>query len=851
VRVCPGCGEQPPGAARFCPVCGTALFATPAPQGLRKVVTVVFCDLVGSTKLAQELDLEQLRQVLARYFDAMSEVLMRHEGAIQQFIGDAVLAVFGMPTVHEDDAVRAVRAADEMRAALRELNEQLDLRWGVRLQARTGVETGEVIAGDEGVVTGDAVNVAAGLEQSAPSGEILIGEQTMELVRGAVLVQAVEPLEVKGKSRPVRAFRLLDVAGRDRGVERELRSRPLVGRERELKALRDAFDRAASTGTCQLVTVVGPAGIGKTRVTRDFVGSLGAGATAVTGACLSYGQGLTFWPLREVVAELAGTEDGDSPDEVMARVADLLPADDDQAIVAERVAGALGVVESTAYPAETFWAIRKVLEAVARERPLVVVLEDIQWAEPTFLEFIEYLPTATGELPVLIVAVTRTELFDTKPDFATRLPGATQIELQPLSEPDSRELVEQLVGDREVASQLANRLAASAEGNPLFVEELVRMLIDERRLEKDLSELSTPATIQAVLAARLDRLDSDERAIVRAAAVIGRSFGDEAALLLAGAQERADFERHLGALVRKQVFEPDGGRFAGRRTFRFKHILLHDVAYQTILKGERADLHERYADWLERETGERATEYEEILGYHLECSHRNLSELAPIDERGRELATRAARRLGSSGARALARGDIRPAVSLLERAVSLLPDDHPARGDLTLKLGIGLAESGQLSRADGLLADRIREERRGRAFVAFHDGSGRQQVVTLEDERSPITIGRRPDNDIALSWDSEVSRRHAHLLRTGKGWALVDDESRNGSFLNGERVTGEGSLSDGDVFRFGDTVVLFRAPVPDEDRKRRVFLEPEQVTYMGQGSTHAPGPAPSESGPPS
>ena len=248
------------------------------------------------------------------------------------------------------------------------------------------------------------------------------------------------------------------------------------------------------------------------------------------------------------------------------------------------------------------------------------------------------------------------------------------------------------------------------------------------------------------------------------------------------------------------------------------------------------------------ETGERATEYQEILGYHLERAYRNLFELSPTDERGPELATRAARHLGSSGARALARGDIRPAVSLLERAVSLLPDDHPARGDLTLKLGIGLAESGELSRADALLAERIRAERRGRAFVAFHDGTGRQEVVTLEDERSPITIGRRPDNDVALPWDSEVSRRHAHLVSTGRGWAVVDDESRNGSFLNGERVSGERALSDGDVFRFGDTVVLFRAPVPDEDRERRVFLEPEQVTYMGQGSTHSPGSAPGDRG---
>jgi len=824
-----------------------ALFAPPAAQGLRKVVTVVFCDLVGSTRLGEELDPETLRQVLARYFEVMSEVLMRHEGAIQQFIGDAVLAVFGMPTLHEDDAVRAVRAADEMRAALRELNGQLELRWGVRLQARTGVDTGEVIVGEalkgEASVSGDAVTVAARLEQSAPPGEVLIGEQTVELVRGSVLVQAVAPLEIKGKSQPLRAFRLLDVAAPDRGIDRGLGGRPLVAREPEIDALRGAFDRTVSAGGCQLVTVAGPAGIGKTRLTREFVRSLGVAARTVTGRCLSYGQGLTFWPLREIVAELAGTEDGDSAEEVVARVARLLPADDDRAVVAERVAGALGVLDSTAYPAETFWAIRKLLEAVARERPLVVVLEDIQWAEPTFLDLIEYLPTATAEA-VLVVAVTRTELFDTKPDFAATIPGAARIELQPLSEPDSRQLVEHLAGDAGMTRELSERLVASAEGNPLFVEELVRMLIDERRLEKDASALSMPATIQAVLAARLDRLDSDERAIVSAAAIIGRSFSDEATLSLAGARERSELEQQLGALVRKQVIEPDGGRFAGRRTFSFKHILLHDVAYQAILKTQRADLHVRYADWLERETGERATEYEEILGHHLEHSHRNLSELGSLDERGHELGTRAARHLGSSGARALARGDIRPAVVLLERAVSLLPEDDPARRDLTLKLGIGLAESGQLSRADALLADRIRAERRGRAFVAFHDGSGRQQVVTLEDERSPMTIGRRPDNDIVLSWDSEVSRRQAHLLHTGKGWALVDDQSRNGSFLNGERVTRQRSLSDGDVFRFGDTVVLFRAPVPDEHRQRSVFLEPEQVTYMGQGSTRSPTPAP-------
>ena len=573
-------------------MCGTALATVPTAQELRKTVTIVLSDLVGSTKLGEELSPETLRQVLGRYFDAMSEVLMRHEGASQRFIGDAVMAVFGIPTVHEDDALRAVRAANEMRAALRELNEQLDLRWGVRLQARTGVNTGEVIVGDpshgEDFVSGEAVTIATRLERSAPPREILIGEQTLELVRGAVLVQAVAPLELGGKRQPVRAFRLLDVASPDRGIDRGLSS-PLVGRERELQVLHEAFDHTVSAGTCELVTVVGPAGVGKSRLASDFVRSLGGAATAVRGRCLSYGQGLTFWPLREIVAELAGTEDGHSPDEVLTGLTRLLPADDDRATVAERVAGALGVMDSTAYPEDTFWAVRKLLEAVASERPLVVVLDDVQWAEPTFLQLIEYLPMAIGSRPVLLLVVTRPELFDVRPNFAQGLPGARRIDVQPLAEADCLALVEQLVGEPGVAKDLSDRVAVSAEGNPLFVEELVRMLIDGRHLGQDASALPMPPTIQAVLAARLDRLDSAELAIVKAAAIIGESFSDEAALLLAGWRDHSELESHLAALVRKQIIEPDGGRFGGRRTFSFKHILLRDVAYRVIFKAQRAD----------------------------------------------------------------------------------------------------------------------------------------------------------------------------------------------------------------------------------------------------------------------
>jgi len=828
---------------------------TPARQEARKVVTIVFCDLSGSTSLGERLDPESVRQMVSRYFRAMSDALERHGGTVEKFIGDAVMAVFGIPTLREDDALRAVRAAVEMRMALEELNEQLDRRYGVRLRVRTGVNTGEVIAGDpsrgHGFVTGDAVNVAARFEQAAGAGEILIGEHTFELVRDAARVEPVAPLDLKGKSDPVPAFRLVDVADQAAGLDGRL-SLPLVGRERELDLLREAFDRTITGRTCELVTVVGPAGMGKSRMAKEFADSLQGAARVVVGRCLSYGQGLTFWPLREVVEELAGTDDGDSSEEAQTKIARLLPEGDDKATIVERVAGALGLSESAAYPTETAWAVRKLLEAAAAERPLVVLFEDIHWGEPTFLELIKYLAATIKGVPILIVAIARTDLLDAMPDFAGGLANATRMELQPLSGAESSALIEHLIGDAAVASDLSQRIFAAGGGNPLFVEELVRMLSDELQLKRDegsswveeLSALSVPPTIHALLAARLDRLDPAERGVVEAAAVVGGSFAGGAVLELGRHEDRSELDGHVRALVRKDLIQPDGGRFAGEETFSFKHLLVRDVAYQGILKEVRADLHERFADWLERAAGERSSEYEEILGYHLERGYHYLTELGPVDERGRELAVRAATRLGSSGRRALARGDIPPAVNLLERAVSLLEEDDSARRDLTLKLGIALAETGQLTRVDGLLHDRIEAERRGRTFVVFHDTTGKQHVVELDEDESTITIGRRVASDIALSWDHDVSRRHAEVRRTPEGWALVDEGSSNGSYLNGQRVSGQHPLRDGDVLRFGDTVVLFRAPVSGD---QAASGQPGQVSSLGERPTHFA--APSEADP--
>jgi class 3 adenylate cyclase len=817
VRECPSCRLDTPEEARFCPNCGCALAGGPASVGVRKVVTIVFSDLCDSTALAERLDTETFRSVIATYYRSMSAVIERHQGVVDKFVGDAFMAVFGVPAVREDDALRAVRAAAGMRRSLVELNEELDGRFAVTLEAHTGVNTGEVIAGHRsrrhGFVSGDTVNVAARLEQAAAPGEILIGEQTLELVRDAVAVEPLPPLELKGKAQRVPAFRLVDadVATDSTGPGF---SAPLVGRDHELQQLHAAFGRALDRRGCELITIVGPAGIGKSRLAREFAEAVRERATVAVGRCLSYGEGLTFWPLREVVTALVGSADGENSPDVQAGLLRLLEGGDEPAVVVERVAGAVGWSESAADPPGTFWAVRELLAAAAAERPLVMVLEDIHWAEPIFLDLIDHLAETLDGVPVLLVALARGDLLEVRPRFGG---GAPRLSLQALSGDDSKRLVEHLLADDAVDADLAEHVFARAEGNPLFVAELVRMLVEDGRLERSDAGLSAvrssllalPPTIHALLAARMDRLEPAERAAVEAGAVIGRSFGGAALLELIDGASRATLDAHLDTLVRKQLIEADGGRLAGEPTFSFSHVLIRDVAYQGMLKSDRANLHARYADWVERAAGERAGEHDEVLGYHLERAHRYLFELGTLDERGRELGARAARRLGSSGSRALARGDTRAAVSLLERAILLLGADDPARRELTIKLSIALAEAGQLTRVDALLRERVQTDRSQGAVVVLHDQTGRQRVLHVGQR---LSIGRLPDNDVALVWDDEVSRHHAHIMRMASDWVLVDDSSRNGCYLNGERVTDQSALHDGDVLRFGDTVVLFRAP---------------------------------------
>jgi class 3 adenylate cyclase/tetratricopeptide (TPR) repeat protein len=714
-RVCPSCGDENPERARFCLSCGTPLAAQAArsgPREVRKTVTVVFCDVAGSTSLGESLDPESLRHVMGRYFDEMRAALERHGGTVEKFIGDAVMAVFGIPVVHEDDALRAVRAAAEMRDARVRLNAELEDAYGVSIDARIGVNTGEVVAGDaaEGqrYATGDAVNVAARLEQAATGGEILIGEETYRLVRGAVRVEPVEPLVLKGKARPVPAYRLVEVLATVDPIGRR-RDAPLVGRDRELRRLGEIFARARSDPGCWLVTVLGAAGLGKSRLVDEFLDSLG-GVRRLGGRCLPYGEGITFWPVAEIVRAAAGIGEGESVEEAIAKI-EVLCADP---IARDRVAAAIGLADGSGSVEETFWGVRRLVEALAEDGPLVLGFDDLHWAEPTLLDLVEYLSGWIRDLPVLILCQGRMELLEARPGWGTAS-NAAVISLEPLTSDQSVELIDSLLRETALPAATRSRILDVAGGNPLFVEQMLAMLGDEG------DEVAVPPTIQALLAARLDRLDPDERAVLERASVEGAVFHRGAVADLGV----ADALPQLMTLVRRELIRPARAVFPGEDAFCFHHLLIRDAAYDSMPKQTRADLHERYAGWLERTSGERAPEYEEILGYHLESAYRLRTELGPADERARGLALSAGGRLLEAGRRARGRGDMGAAVNLWSRARKLLPETDPRRLGLVPDLGEALCEAGEFERAGELLRDgRERAEAAGDAAAAGYCALG-------------------------------------------------------------------------------------------------------------------------------
>ena len=653
MAVCPSCGAENREEARFCDSCGASLVAEPTRES-RKTVTVLFCDVTGSTALGEQIDPESLRRVMARYFEVAKDVVERHGGTVEKFIGDAVMAVFGVPAVHEDDALRAVRAAAELRGALAILNAELAESYGTSLELRTGVNTGEVVTGtEERLATGDAVNVAARLEQAAQPGEVLLGEETLRLVNDAVEVEPVATLELKGKAEPVPAFRLLGVNATEPGSGRQ--TVPMVGRERQRQLLDDAFANVIGERACHLFTILGTAGVGKSRLVAEFLAALD-GTTVIGGRCLSYGEGISYWPVTAAVKELLGA----MPEERLRKLGL-------ETATAQALAPILGDAASASSPEEIAWAVRKLFEAAAAERPLVVVFDDLHWGEPVFLDLIEHIADYSRDAPILLLCMGRPELLDRRSAWGGGKLNAANILLEPLAADETQELIDRLLSGAQIDDSLRARILEAAGGNPLFVREMLAML-DASGVGNGAAEVTVPPTIQALLASRLDQLDDAERGVLERGAVEGQVFHRGAVVALAPEDRQVD--GRLLTLVRKDLVRPEQSLLAGEDAYRFRHLLIRDAAYEALPKAIRAELHERFADWLE-ENAPQLVELDEIVGYHLEQAYNYRSELGPVDEVARELAPRAAERLLAAAKRAASRGDIPATKSLAPRAVAL------------------------------------------------------------------------------------------------------------------------------------------------------------------------------------
>jgi predicted ATPase/class 3 adenylate cyclase len=715
--------------------------AQPVAREVRKTVTVLFADLVESTRLGHELEPEALSLIMSDYFRAMQSAVTRHGGIVEKFIGDAVMAVFGVPVLHEDDALRAVRAAAEMRESLAKLDKDFDRTWGIRLQGRIGINTGEVMAGDhlQGhlIVTGRAVNVAKRLEEAAATDEILLSEATHRLVRDAVVTERVSGRVVKG-GETLGGLALVEVRPHAPGRARRFET-PLVDREQEFTALLNAFESVVQDRQCHLLTVLGEAGVGKSRLIQEFAREIGADAMVLHGRCLPYGEGITYWPLLEVVRDLVRTQGPADAEPSSAAIAALLPDEERVTLVAELISEALGLVGSGIVIGEqTFWAFRKLFEGLARRRPLVIVFDDLQWAEPTFLELIDYLAGQSRDAPVLLLCVARPELFDSHPGWGGGKRHAATTSLDPLREDDSRRLIANLLGRGPLPAEVEQRIADAAEGNALFTEELLAMLVDDKRLSwedgrwvvaDDLSELGVPQEINAFLAARLERLPAGERALIVRASVEGAVFHYGALRELAPESSDASLQANLASLVRRDIIRPARSDFPGDQAYRFRHLLIRDAAYWSLAKSTRSALHERFATWLERTTGARIRE--EIVGYHLEQGYRCRVEIGSPEKELTELGARASLRLGSAGRRALARSDLHAAVGLLKRAAALVVADSPGQVDLLSELGAALIEEGELKEAEVVLDRAMQAAKEARNELAEARVLVHQQFLRL------------------------------------------------------------------------------------------------------------------------
>jgi predicted ATPase/class 3 adenylate cyclase len=614
----------------------------------RKLASVLFVDLVDSSALVAASDPEVVRRRVNRYFEHVSRCIEALGGTVEKFAGDAVMAAFGVPIAHENHAERALRAALQILSTVEELG----------LQVRIGVEAGEVVVEDaeSTFATGDAVNVAARLQQNAPEGGILIGQGVLRLAGPRVEAEEFAALDVRGRDAPLRSWRLIAVRG---WTGRPLATAPLVGREAELELLQNTYARAVRDRRAHLVTIFGEPGIGKSRLVHEFVEGIER-ATILRGRCLPFGEGVTYWALAEMVKQSAGISDDDPVSEAF----DKLRACCESEAIADLLAsasGLLGASEREQSREELVWAARAWAEQLAEVQPLVLVFEDIHWAEEPLLDVIEQLAQSLRDVPLLLVSLARAELLEARPTWGGGSLRAAAIELSPLTVDESMELAEALTRDGELPAARRALVLEKAEGNPLFLEETIRMLAEHDGGDEDI-----PDSIQALIAARIDRLPIDEKRLLQHASVVGRVFWP-------GPLEQRDPDTDIAGLLdalvaREFVTREERSTISGEQAFRFKHVLIRDVAYSALSKGERAELHAGFAGWLAERAGD---ELLEIRAYHLDqavCLHIDLDGSAPDD-----LRVDAAVALEGAGRRALQREAFQTARKQLVRALELEP----------------------------------------------------------------------------------------------------------------------------------------------------------------------------------
>jgi DNA-binding SARP family transcriptional activator len=669
---------------RHDPALSPASTTTVAPLA-RRPVTVLCLVLHVASSSGTGLDPEAHEAVNEHSVSRLSAILERHGGKLAISAGERLAGVFGAASVHEDDALRAARASLEARSALVAEADLVLQRYGASLECRFGVATAEALVGGPGPLrfAGDAEAQAVALAEAAEAGQILISRPTQELAAAAIETEDAGPdrFILRSAHAAVRPLALrLDA--------------PLVGRNEDMRQLEAACVQAAREQVTVLVTVIGEAGLGKTRLVHELAERLGREVNVLTGRCLPYGEGITFWPLREMVRE-AGA-DPDSPEGIKK----LIDGEADATQVADRLSHALSPGnQGRSDAAEIFWAAWRLLETLARSRPLLVIFEDLHWAEPTFLDLVESLAVQAGRSPLVLVCNARPELLEQRPAWAAGIERVVSIELTPLADAASAALLESLAGDQPMSRPIRARVLETAAGNPLYLEQLAVSLSEQADSQ---ARPVLPPTIEALLTARLQRLGPGASSVLACAAVIGKNFGVDAVRELLPPEARGPLSRNLQTLIAKGLVERGPGMNPVEE-YGFRHILIQEAAYRTIPKSLRAELHHRFADWLEYVFLTSAMQRPEILGYHLEQSVRYLSELRPAEAQSSPLSRRAAVHLENAGRAAHDRGDAQAAVNLLTRAATLLPPDDPALARLYTGLGTALTEVGQLEKARATL----------------------------------------------------------------------------------------------------------------------------------------------------